>query len=107
MLLLVFLVVVVVVSGCDVVVVSGCVVVDSRCCCCCCFWLLLYLVAVVVVGFRDHIHKPLFSSELMNGPNTLECYILLGWKDFPETNPFAYSAHSQVMKKMKCCEHSP
>jgi hypothetical protein len=24
---------------------------------------------------RGHIHNTLFSSELMNGPNKLECYI--------------------------------
>jgi hypothetical protein len=32
------------------------------------------------------------------------CYVTLGWKGLPKTNTLAYWAHSQVVKKMKCCE---
>ncbi len=32
------------------------------------------------------IHNTLFSSQLMNGPNKLECYITPGWKGLPGTN---------------------
>ncbi len=43
----------------------------------------------------------------MNGPNKLGWYITLGWKGFPGTNTLAYWAHSQVVKKMKCCKCYP
>jgi hypothetical protein len=46
-----------------------------------------------------------FSFQLMNGPNKLECYITLAMKDSPETNTLAQWAHSQAMRKRKCCEH--
>jgi hypothetical protein len=46
-----------------------------------------------------------FSLQLTNGPNKLECYITLGMKDSPERNTLAQWAHSQVMRKRKCCEH--
>jgi len=29
----------------------------------------------------------------MNGPNTSECYVTLGWKGLPGTNTVAYWAH--------------
>ncbi len=34
----------------------------------------------------------------------LECYIKLGWKGLPETNPLTYQACSM---NMKCCEYDP
>jgi hypothetical protein len=39
-----------------------------------------------------------FSLNLANEPNKLECYIILGWEVMPETNTEAYSAHFYVMK---------
>ncbi len=47
-----------------------------------------------------------FSSELMNVPNTLECYTTLGQKCLPVMNTLAYWVHAYVTKKMKCCESS-
>ncbi len=38
----------------------------------------------------ERIHNALFSSQLSNGPNKLEFYITLGWKDMPGTNTIAY-----------------
>ncbi len=43
----------------------------------------------------------------MNGHNKRDCYISLGWKGFPLTNTLANWEHSQVTKKMKCCEYGP
>jgi len=50
-----------------------------------------------------------FSSLLLNGSNKLDHYITLDWtwKGLPRTNTLAYRAHSQVTKKMKCCEYGP
>ncbi len=38
----------------------------------------------------DHIHKTLFSSQLKNEANKLECYITLGCKCLLLTNTLAY-----------------
>ncbi len=45
------------------------------------------------------VHSTSFSSELMNGSNKIQCYIILGWKDFPWTNTLAYWEHFQAKKK--------
>jgi hypothetical protein len=42
----------------------------------------------------DYIHNTSFSSQLMNGPNKLECYITQHWKGLPKTNSLAYLAHT-------------
>jgi hypothetical protein len=52
----------------------------------------------------SHSTPTLFSSELLNGPNKLECCITLAMKDSPETNSLAQWAHSQATRKRKCCE---
>ncbi len=44
------------------------------------------------------------SSPFTNRPRKLECYITLSWKSLQPTNTPAYSAHSQVKKKMKWFE---
>ncbi len=44
---------------------------------------------------------------IKNECNKLEFYIIFGWKFFQGTNAQAYFAHSEVLKKMKCCEYSP
>jgi hypothetical protein len=33
--------------------------------------------------------------------------ITLGLKGLPGTNPLAYGAHLEVVKKKKCCEYDP
>ncbi len=43
----------------------------------------------------------------MNETNKLERYITLGWKGLLGTDILAYSIHSEVTKKIKCCEYSP
>jgi hypothetical protein len=40
------------------------------------------------------IHKTSFSSELMNWPNKLECYLKNGWTGFPVSNTLAFQVHS-------------
>jgi hypothetical protein len=68
------------------------------------------------------IHNPLFSSQYMNGPHKLECYIIIGckgftsastpnelecWRGLRGTNTPAYWPNLKVTKKMKCCEYGP
>ncbi len=48
---------------------------------------------------RSLIHNTLFSSQLMNGPNKLECYTTLGWKCLPGPNTLAYWDHYKLWKK--------
>jgi hypothetical protein len=43
--------------------------------------------------FRVNIHKPFFSSQLMNEPIKREYYITIGWKDFLGKNTLAYQTH--------------
>jgi hypothetical protein len=56
-------------------------------------------------GPWDHIVNTSFSSYLTNGPNTLECYIMLGMKGWQVTNTLAYWVHFVSYKKIKCCKY--
>jgi hypothetical protein len=40
-----------------------------------------------------HIHNTIFSSQLTNRPNKLECYLTLGWKGLLSTNKPDYFAN--------------
>ncbi len=44
-------------------------------------------------GPRSCIHNTSFSWEVMNEPNKLECYILVGWKGLTGLNTLAYLSH--------------
>ncbi len=56
-----------------------------------------------ISGAWVHIHKTLFSLQLMNGPNKLECSITVAWKSSHETNSLAYCPFP-MLQKMKCCD---
>jgi len=51
------------------------------------------------INIRDRIHYTSFSLKLMNGHNTFECYIILGWKSLPGINNLAYLAFSKLRIK--------
>jgi hypothetical protein len=53
------------------------------------------------------IHKIVFSLQFKNEPNKLDCFTIPCCKALPLTNTLAYRTHSQVAKKMKCCEYGP
>jgi hypothetical protein len=55
----------------------------------------------------NRIQNTSLYLKLTNGPLKLECYIALGWKSLQGTNAVAYLGHSQVLKKIKCCEYNP
>ncbi len=57
---------------------------------------------------RGSITDTLYSSQLMNSPNKLECYITLGLIRLSGTNALAYRTHLKVKKrKLKCRENHP
>jgi hypothetical protein len=59
----------------------------------------LYLVQCMLLIIFEH--KASFSSKLINGPNKIELYIKLGWKDLLVTNTLAYWTQSQATNKKK------
>ncbi len=54
---------------------------------------------------KRRIQNTLFSLQITNGPNKLECYNTLVWKGLTLTKNLAYWTSQQVMKKMRCCEY--
>ncbi len=54
-----------------------------------------------------HIHNTLYSSQFTNGPKQVDCYIILGQKNFLWTNTLGYSIHVEVVKTFKFCEYGP
>ncbi len=50
------------------------------------------------------IENTSFSLWVRNGYNELENFVTLAWKGLPRINALADWAHSQAMKKIKCCE---
>jgi len=53
----------------------------------------------------DGIHNTSFSL-LTNGPKKLDCYIAIAQKGWEVINTLACWAHSEVLKKMNCCEYN-
>ncbi len=58
-------------------------------------------------GTMGCVYNTYISSQLMNRPNKLECYITLSWKGFSGTSALAYWTHLYLTKKIKCCEFVP
>ncbi len=56
---------------------------------------------------RGHIYNASFSSEIMNGPNKLECYISLDQKCLPGVNALACWASLKVAKKIIVMNNAP
>ncbi len=68
---------------------------------------LMLIFTKIAVPLRERIHNTQFSSKLKNWPDKHECYITKLSKGSTVTKTLAYWAHSQVTKKIKCCEYSP
>jgi hypothetical protein len=46
---------------------------------------------------KYHFQNTSFNLYLTNGPNKLECYITLGWKDLP-VGPFINYKENEVLR---------
>ncbi len=48
-------------------------------------------------------YQTIFSSQLMNGPSRLQCFITLSWNGLICTNILAFWTNQTVLVKLKCC----